>query len=80
MGYLEQRRKTVTLLSTWLRAAQQQRLHRSWQQFVGLTAKLDAMSPLKVLSRLTPWPPRPTDPGALGQPGGPRGPAIHHAA
>ena len=34
-----------------LRAAQQQRLHRSRQQFVGLTAKLDAMSPLKVLSR-----------------------------
>lgn len=29
MGYLEQRRKTVTLLSTRLRAAQQQRLHRS---------------------------------------------------
>ena len=51
MGYLEQRRKTVTLLSTRLRAAQQQRLHRSRQQFVGLTAKLDAMSPLKVLSR-----------------------------
>ena len=43
MGYLEQRRKTVTLLSTRLRAAQQQRLHRSRQQFVGLTAKLDAM-------------------------------------
>ena len=51
MGYLVQRRKTVVLLSTRLQAAQQQRLHRSRQQFVGLTAKLDAMSPLKVLSR-----------------------------
>lgn len=49
--YLKQRRNSLQLLVTKLEAAQQQCVNQKKQQFVGLTAKLDAMSPLKVLTR-----------------------------
>ena len=50
-GYLEQRRKNLELLTNRLTAAQTNQVGRKHQQFIGLTAKLDAMSPLKVLTR-----------------------------
>ncbi len=50
-GYLEQKRKNLELLRNRLTAAQQSGLDRRKQRYVALTAKLDAMSPLKVLSR-----------------------------
>ena len=50
-GYLEQKRKNVELLSNRLVAAQIQGVDRKKRRYVELTAKLDAMSPLKVLSR-----------------------------
>lgn len=50
-GYLLQRRKTLELLRNRLIAAQNQHLNTRAKRFVALTAKLDAMSPLKVLSR-----------------------------
>ena len=50
-GYLEQRQKNLEHLKTRLIAAQTQQLQRRKQRFIGCTAKLDAMSPLKVLTR-----------------------------
>ena len=50
-GYLNQRRKTLELLRNRLTNAQNQQLARKKQRYIALTAKLDAMSPLKVLSR-----------------------------
>ena len=50
-GYLEQRRKALELLKNRLIAGQAQQLSRKKQRFISMTAKLDAMSPLKVLSR-----------------------------
>ncbi len=50
-GYLEDRRMLLDFLSTRLRSAQQSKLQASRQRFVRVTAALDAMSPLKVLSR-----------------------------
>lgn len=50
-AYLQQRRGNVELLRGKLAAAQNQILSRKNQNFVSLAAKLDAMSPLKVLSR-----------------------------
>ncbi len=50
-GYLQQRARTVELLRNRLTAAQNQQLSRKQQRYIGLTAKLDAMSPLKVLTR-----------------------------
>ena len=50
-GYLEQRRQFVELLKNRLLAAQNQNLTRSRQRYIAVTAKLDAMSPLKVLTR-----------------------------
>ena len=50
-GYLNQRRTNLEHLKTRLIAAQSQQLQRRRQRFVGCTAKLDAMSPLKVLTR-----------------------------
>ena len=41
----------LDFLSTRLRSAQQSKLQASRQRFVRVTAALDAMSPLKVLSR-----------------------------
>lgn len=50
-GYLEQRRQRVVLLRNRLVSAHTQSLDRKRRRFVEQTAKLDAMSPLKVLSR-----------------------------
>ncbi len=51
LGYLQQRRTSLKMLETKLSFAQNRRLHLSRQRFIALTAKLDAMSPLKVLTR-----------------------------
>lgn len=50
-GYLEQRRKSVELLKNRLVSAQIQGVERKKRRYVEMTAKLDAMSPLKVLTR-----------------------------
>jgi exodeoxyribonuclease VII large subunit len=50
-GYLNQRRNALELLKGRLVSAQQQSIHRKKQRFVSAVAKLDAMSPLKVLTR-----------------------------
>ena len=50
-GYLEQRGKNLEHLKMRLIAAQTQQLQRKRQRFIAATSKLDAMSPLKVLSR-----------------------------
>lgn len=50
-GYLEQRQGQLEHLKSRLIAAQNQMLHQKRNRFVSCTAKLDAMSPLKVLSR-----------------------------
>jgi len=50
-GYVEQRRNTLELLKNRLISARLQNQHRSRQCYLMLTAKLDAMSPLKVLTR-----------------------------
>ena len=50
-GYLQQRRKTVEMLQNRLISAQNMQLSRKNQRYIALTAKLDAMSPLKVLTR-----------------------------
>ncbi len=49
--YLNQRRKDLELLSNRLIAAQKYKISNQRQRFLTSTAKLDAMSPLKVLSR-----------------------------
>ena len=49
--YLVQRRKTLELLKNRAFTAQTRLLHKHKQRFIGITAKLDAMSPLKVLTR-----------------------------
>lgn len=50
-AYLDQERKMLELLGNRLISTQRAALDRKKQRFVGLTAKLDAMSPLKVLTR-----------------------------
>lgn len=50
-GYLEQRKKALQLLENRLISVQLQQVNRKKQRYIGLTAKLDAMSPLKVLTR-----------------------------
>ena len=50
-GYLEQRQKSLELLTNRLAAAQTNQISRKHQRYIALTAKLDAMSPLKVLTR-----------------------------
>ena len=50
-GYLKQRADTVAALANRLSAAQNRNISLKKQRFVALTAKLDAMSPLKVLTR-----------------------------
>lgn len=50
-GYLLQRRKALEMLQNRLISAQNMQLSRKQQRFVAMTAKLDAMSPLKVLTR-----------------------------
>ena len=49
--YLEQRRNALKLSVTRLNASQQKIVNAKKQRFISLTAKLDAMSPLKVLTR-----------------------------
>ena len=49
--YVLQRRKTLELLQNRLLTAQTRNVHLNRQRFVAATAKLDAMSPLKVLTR-----------------------------
>ena len=50
-GYLEQKEKNLQLLENRLVSAQTRIVEQKQRQFVSLTAKLDAMSPLKVLTR-----------------------------
>ena len=50
-GYLDQRRKNLELLKNRMISAENQTIFRNNQRFIALTAKLDAMSPLKVLTR-----------------------------
>jgi len=50
-GYLEQKKKSLDLLQNRLISAQTRIVEQRNRQFVGLTSKLDAMSPLKVLTR-----------------------------
>lgn len=49
--YMQQRKKAVDLLESRLISAQKQMIHRHKQRYLTCTAKLDAMSPLKVLTR-----------------------------
>jgi exodeoxyribonuclease VII large subunit len=49
--YIDQRRKSLALAATNLQAAQIRTISLRKQAYVSLAAKLDAMSPLKVLSR-----------------------------
>ena len=49
--YIDLRRQRLSLLSSRLSAAHQRKLSQSRQRYVALAAKLDAMSPLKVLGR-----------------------------
>lgn len=51
INYINDRRLALDYLHKRLSAAGQQKLGAKRQQFIRLTAKLDAMSPLKVLSR-----------------------------
>ncbi len=50
-GYLDQKSKDLLLLKNRLLSTQNQMLSKTQQRFVRNVAKLDAMSPLKVLSR-----------------------------
>lgn len=50
-GYLEQRRQSLSSLKTRLVSAQSQNISLKKHRYVALTSKLDAMSPLKVLTR-----------------------------
>lgn len=50
-GYLEQREKSLELLKNRLLSAQNQEVTRKKQRYIAAVSKLDAMSPLKVLSR-----------------------------
>ena len=50
-NYLNQRRNNLNAIANRLAAVQSKILHFERQKFVSLTAKLDAMSPLKVLTR-----------------------------
>ncbi len=50
-GYLLQRKKSLELLENRLFTVQSQQISRKKQDYIALTSKLDALSPLKVLSR-----------------------------
>ena len=50
-GYVEQRKQNLELLKNRLVSAQNQNLGQKKQRYVAAVSKLDAMSPLKVLSR-----------------------------
>lgn len=49
--YIVQRREALAMMRTRLISAQQRAVSLKHQNFISLTAKLDAMSPLKVLTR-----------------------------
>ncbi len=51
LSYLQQRRKNLRLLQSRISATENQIIHRYRQRYIANTAKLDAMSPLKVLAR-----------------------------
>lgn len=51
LGYLQQRRKNLQMLRDRLSAAQTHQIALKKQRFIGYTSKLDALSPLKVLTR-----------------------------
>ena len=51
VAYVDQKRKDLELLKNRMISAENVVLNRRKQQFVALTSKLDAMSPLKVLTR-----------------------------
>ena len=51
VGYLEQRRKSLELLKNKLISNQNQQINTAKARYIAMTAKLDAMSPLKVLTR-----------------------------
>lgn len=50
-GYLQQQRKNLELITNRLVSAQTQNITRKNKQYIAAVSKLDAMSPLKVLSR-----------------------------
>ena len=50
-GYLEQREKGLELLKNRLVSAENQNITRNNQRYIAAVSKLDAMSPLKVLTR-----------------------------
>ena len=50
-GYLEQKRQNLQRVQERMLSAQMRSIDRKKQGFIGLTAKLDAMSPMKVLTR-----------------------------
>lgn len=50
-GYIDRKRKDLAILWERCTGAQTNMLHRRKQGYIALTAKLDAMSPLKVLTR-----------------------------
>ena len=51
LNYLQQKRKTLAMLRNQLLASQSQQISLKKQRFIGYTSKLDALSPLKVLTR-----------------------------
>ena len=51
VGYLEQRRKNLELLKNKLISNQNQQINSAKARYIAMTSKLDAMSPLKVLTR-----------------------------
>ena len=51
VGYLEQRRKSLDMVKNRMISAQNQGINRKKQRYIALVSKLDAMSPLKVLTR-----------------------------
>jgi exodeoxyribonuclease VII large subunit len=51
MGYLQQRRKSLEMLRDRLSSAATHQISLKKQHFIGCTSKLDALSPLKVLTR-----------------------------
>ena len=51
VGYMEQRRKSLDMVKNRMVSAQNQGINRKKQRYIALVSKLDAMSPLKVLTR-----------------------------
>ena len=51
VSYLEQRRKSLELLKNKLISIQNQQINSAKARYIAMTSKLDAMSPLKVLTR-----------------------------